>query len=165
MKKFIALLLALVMVLSLAACSVEKEEAPAETQAAAPAATEAAGPAPVEIALWTYPVGNWVDEATVSELIADFNAAYPHITVKVEYLDYTNGDDKLSTAVEGKKAPDIIMEGPERLIAKWGAEGYLVDLKDIVPAGTYESVAATCTSANGEMYELPVCMITSSFMK
>lgn len=166
MKKFIALLLALVMVLSLAACSVEKaEDKPAETQAAAApeaapeAATEAAA-APVEIALWTYPVGNWVDEATVSELVADFNAAYPNITVKVEYLDYTNGDDKLSTAVEGKKAPDIIMEGPERLIAKWGAEGYLVDLKDIVPAGTYESVAATCTSANGEMYELPVCMIT-----
>ena len=162
MKKFIALLLALVMVMSLAACSVEKEEAPAETQAAAPevAATEAAGPAPVEISLWTYPVGNWVDEATVSELISDFNAVYPNITVKVEYLDYTNGDDKLSTAVEGKKAPDIIMEGPERLIAKWGAEGYLVDLKDIVPAGTYESVVNTCTSANGELYEMPVCMIT-----
>ena len=165
MKKFIALLLALAMVMSLAACSVEKaEEKPAETQAAAapeaaPAETEAAA-APVEIALWTYPVGKWVDEATVSELLADFHAANPNITVKVEYLDYTNGDDKLSTAVEGKKAPDIIMEGPERLIAKWGAEGYLVDLKDIVPAGTYESVVATCTSANGELYELPVCMIT-----
>ena len=161
MKKFIALLLALVMVMSLAACSVEKEEAPAETQAAAPeaAATEAAE-APVEISLWTYPIGKWTDEATVAELVADFNAANPNITVKVEYLDYTNGDDKLSTAVEGKKAPDIIMEGPERLIAKWGKEGYLVDLKDIVPAGTYESVVATCTSANGELYELPVCMIT-----
>ena len=163
MKKFIALLLALVMVMSLAACSVEKAEAPAETQApaAAPeaAATEAAE-APVEISLWTYPIGKWTDEATVAELVADFNAAYPNITVKVEYLDYTNGDDKLSTAVEGKKAPDIIMEGPERLIAKWGKEGYLVDLKDIVPAGTYESVVATCTSANGELYELPVCMIT-----
>ena len=166
MKKFIALLLALAMVLSLAACSVEKVEEPAATQAPAAEAPKADAPAtepaaaPVEISLWTYPVGNWVDEATVSALIADFNAAYPNITVKVEYLDYTNGDDKLSTAVEGKKAPDIIMEGPERLIAKWGAEGYLVDLKDIVPAGTYESVAATCTSANGEMYELPVCMIT-----
>ena len=166
MKKLIALLLALAMVLSMAACSVEKEEpapAPAATEAPkaeAPAATEPAGPAPVEISLWTYPIGKWVDEATVASLIADFNAVYPHITVKVEYLDYTNGDDKLSTAVEGKKAPDIIMEGPERLIAKWGAEGYLVDLKDIVPAGTYESVVATCTSANGELYELPVCMIT-----
>ena len=164
MKKILAMLLALVMVLGLCACTVE--EAPAPTEAPKvenpvenTPATEA-GPAPVEISLWTYPIGKWVDAETVASLIADFNAAYPHITVNVEYLDYTNGDDKLSTAVEGNKAPDIIMEGPERLIAKWGAEGYLVDLKDIVPAGTYESVVATCTSANGELYELPVCMIT-----
>ena len=56
MKKFIALLLALVMVMSLAACSVEKEEAPAATQAPAaeaPAATEAAPAAAPEITLWT----------------------------------------------------------------------------------------------------------------
>jgi multiple sugar transport system substrate-binding protein len=154
------------MVLSLAACTVEKAPAqtnPPETQPQAgndPVVTEPAGPAPVEISLWTYPIGKWVDEATVAELIADFNAVYPHITVKVEYLDYTNGDDKVNTAIEGNQAPDIIMEGPERLIANWGAKGLLVDLKDLVPAGTYESVAATCTSANGEMYELPVCMIT-----
>ena len=164
MKKFIALLLALVMVMSMAACTAEK--APAETKAPETQAPEADAPAtepaaaPVEISLWTYPIGKWVDEATVAELIADFNAVYPNITVKVEYLDYTNGDDKVNTAIEGNQAPDIIMEGPERLIANWGAKGLLVDLKDLVPAGTYESVAATCTSANGEMYELPVCMIT-----
>ena len=165
MKKLIAMLLVLVMVLSLAACSVEK--APEQTQAPTAAPTEGAqapatepAAAPVEISLWTYPIGKWVDEATVAELIADFNAVYPNITVKVEYLDYTNGDDKVNTAIEGNQAPDIIMEGPERLIANWGAKGLLVDLKDLVPAGTYESVAATCTSANGEMYELPVCMIT-----
>ena len=167
MKKILAMLLALVMVLSLAACSVEKapEETKApETQAPAvnndPVETQAPEAEKVEISLWTYPIGNWVDEATVASLIADFNAVYPNITVKVEYLDYTNGDDKVNTAIEGNQAPDIIMEGPERLIANWGAKGLLVDLKDLVPAGTYESVAATCTSANGEMYELPVCMIT-----
>ena len=162
MKKLIAMLLALVMVVGLCACTVEK--APETTAPAAPAESTPNESTPaaenVEISLWTYPIGNWVDEATVASLIADFNAVYPNITVKVEYLDYTNGDDKVNTAIEGNQAPDIIMEGPERLIAKWGAEGYLVDLKDIVPAGTYESVAATCTSANGEMYELPVCMIT-----
>ena len=166
MKKILAMLLALIMVLSLAACSVEK--APEETKAPVaennnnetPAETQAPQAEKVEISLWTYPIGNWVDEATVASLIADFNAVYPNITVKVEYLDYTNGDDKVNTAIEGNQAPDIIMEGPERLIANWGAKGLLVDLKDLVPAGTYESVAATCTSANGEMYELPVCMIT-----
>ena len=103
MKKFIALLLALVMVIGLCACNVSK-----------------AGEN-VEITLWTYPVGNWVDAATVDALIADFNAVYPNITVTVEYLDYSTGDDKVNTAIEGKQAPDIIMEGPERLIANWGA--------------------------------------------
>ena len=163
MKKIVALALALVMVLGLCACSVQKTEEtkPAETQAAAPAETQAATPeaAPVEISLWTYPIGKWTDEATVKSLLADFNAAYPNITVKVEYLDYTNGDDKVNTAIEGGQAPDIVMEGPERLIANWGAKGLMVDLKDIVPAGTYDSIISSCTSANGEVYELPVCMI------
>ena len=167
MRKYIALLLALVMVLSMAACSVEKTPettAPKATEPNKPAETKPVETDPVaeqvEISLWTYPIGNWVDEATVASLIADFNAVYPNIKVNVEYLDYTNGDDKVNTAIEGNQAPDIIMEGPERLIANWGAKGLLVDLSDLVPAGTYESVAATCTSANGEMYELPVCMIT-----
>ena len=142
MKKILAMILAVMLVLSLVACTVED-------------ASEQ-----VEITLWTYPIGKWTDAATVDALIADFNAKYPNIKVTVEYLDYQTGDDKVNTAIEGNQAPDIIMEGPERLIANWGAKGLLVDLKDLVPAGTYESVAATCTSANGEMYELPVCMIT-----
>ena len=87
MKKIVALALALVMVLGLCACSVQKTEEtkPAETQAAAPVETQAATPeaAPVEISLWTYPIGKWTDEATVKSLLADFNAAYPNITVKV----------------------------------------------------------------------------------
>ena len=99
MKKLIAMLLALVMVLGMAACTVEK--APETT--AAPAESTPADTTPaaenVEISLWTYPIGNWVDEATVASLIADFNAVYPNITVKVEYLDYTNGDDKVNTAI------------------------------------------------------------------
>ena len=165
MKKLIALLLACAMVASLSACTVtqkptETTKAPettaAQNQTAAP--TEPAAQ-DVEISLWTYPIGKWTDEAVVSQLLADFNAAYPNIKVKVEYLDYTNGDDKVNTAIEGKSAPDLIMEGPERLIANWGAKGLMVDLSDCVPAGTYESVMASCTSANGEVYEMPVCMI------
>ena len=142
MKKILAMVLAVMLVLSLVACTVEDSSKQ------------------VEITLWTYPIGQWTDAATVDALIADFNAVYPNIKVTVEYLDYTTGDDKVNTAIEGNQAPDIIMEGPERLIANWGAKGLLVDLKDLVPAGPYESVAATCTSPNGEMYELPVCMIT-----
>ena len=166
MKKLIAMLLALVMILSLGACTVE--EAPVATEAPvveteAPAAgneeTEPAGPAVAnEITLWTYPIGGWGNQDTVNALMAAFEAE-TGIKVTVEYLDYTNGDDKVNTAIEGGQAPDIVMEGPERLIANWGAKGLMVDLSDCGPAGTYESVMASCTSANGEVYEMPVCMI------
>lgn len=140
MKKLIAILLTVVMVMSLCAVAASADEV-------------------TEISLWTYPIGKWVDEATVSALLDDFHAAHPEIKVNVEYLDYANGDDKVNTAIEGNQAPDIIMEGPERLIANWGAKGLMVDLADCIPAGTYEAVVSSCTSANGEVYEMPMCMV------
>ncbi len=64
------------------------------------------------IKLWTYPIGGWGKDETVQSL-SRFNAKYPDIKVTVEYLDYTNGDDQVNTAIEGGSAPDLIMEGPE----------------------------------------------------
>ena len=99
MKKLIAILLSVAMVMSLCVFTASAADV-------------------TEISLWTYPIGKWVDEATVSDLLADFHAAHPEIKVNVEYLDYTNGDDKVNTAIEGKQAPDIIMEGPELLCGR-----------------------------------------------
>ena len=168
MKKLIALLLALAMVLSLAACSVEKEEpAPAATEAPAVEAPVEEAPAepaaPVaakEITLWTYPVGSWGDQATVDALMADFEAA-TGIKVIVEYVDYQTGDDKVNTAIEGGVAPDLILEGPERLVANWGAKGMMEDISDLFDA----TAKANLTSGSqmdcflGEAaYEYPLCV-------
>ena len=97
MKKLLAILLSVVMVMSLCAFTASADDV-------------------TEISLWTYPIGKWVDEATVSDLLADFHAAHPEIKVNVEYLDYTNGDDKVNTAIEGKQAPDIIMEDRKSVV-------------------------------------------------
>ena len=166
MKKIIALLLALAMVLSLAACSVETvEEAPATEApvAEAPAATEAAPAAPVaasEITLWTYPVGKWGDQATVDEMMAAFTAK-TGIKVNVEYVDYQTGDDKVNTAIEGGVQPDVILEGPERLVANWGAKGKMVDITDLfddtAKANLIPSAMADC-HYNGVAYEYPLCV-------
>ncbi|MFR8548523.1 MAG: ABC transporter substrate-binding protein [Lachnospiraceae bacterium] len=115
-----------------------------------------------EITLWTYPIGSWGDAATVEGLLASFNEAHPDITVKVEYLDYTNGDDKINTAIEGGQAPDLVMEGPERLVANWGAKGLMVDLADLwtdeAKEAIYDSVEAACQNNEGVFYEYPLCM-------
>ena len=170
MKKLIAIVLAVVMVLGLAACSVS--EKPAETKATeAPKQTEGteatqateAAPANVEISLWTFPVGKWGDEATVNQLLADFNAAHPEITVKVEYLAYGgDGDAKIDSAIEGGQAPDLVFEGPERLVTGWGARGVMADLSDLwtdeIKADMVPAVEAACRNNDGIYYEFPVCM-------
>ena len=145
MKKIIAMLLAAMMILGLCACTVEQNDG--ET---------------VEITLWTYPIGGWGTQSTVDALIEGFEAANPGIKVKVEYLTYNDGDDKVNTAIEGKKAPDLIMEGPERLVANWGAKGLMVDLSDMIDATDKAEISAAalnaCYTADGKCYEYPLVM-------
>ena len=135
--------------------STTSEAAPAEST------DDAAGQA-ADITLWTYPIGKWGDSDSVNELLADFNAQYPDIHVTVEYLDYTNGDDQVNTAIEGGSAPDLVMEGPERLVANWGAKGLMADLSDLwtdeQKADISASVEAACKSSDGAYYEYPLCM-------
>lgn len=172
MKKQVSALLAAGMAASLlvgcgggAASSSAAAASTAEstTSEAAPAEStdDAAGQA-ADITLWTYPIGKWGDSDSVNELLADFNAQYPDIHVTVEYLDYTNGDDQVNTAIEGGSAPDLVMEGPERLVANWGAKGLMADLSDLwtdeQKADISASVEAACKSSDGAYYEYPLCM-------
>ena len=144
MKKILALALVLCMAFALFAC----------------ANTPSTGD--VTITLWTYPIGGWGNSETVDGLISEFKAANPGIDVKVEYLSYTDGDDQVNTAIEAKNAPDLIMEGPERLVANWGAKGYMVDLKDLWDDQDKQeviaSVTAACFNKAGACYEYPICM-------
>ncbi len=172
MKKLIALALALIMVMSLGACTVTNTDSTTATDGKTPVSTDGTGDttaaaAPVEISLWTYPIGKWGDQATVNELLASFSEAYPNIKVNVEYLTYQDGDDKVNTAIEGNAAPDLIMEGPERLVANWGAKGKMVDLSDLWTDETKAdieannaAVAAACKWTDGAYYEYPLCMTT-----
>lgn len=178
MKKFLALLLVGAMSLSLVACgggSTEKttEEAPAteEAEAPAPATEEAEAPAETAVAgditLWTYPVGKFGDAEAVSGIVTAFNEVYPDVNVTVEYLDYTSGDDQVTAAIEAGTTPDLVLEGPERLVANWGAKGKMVDLSDLWDDDTKAdivansaAVEAACKAANGAYYEYPLCMTT-----
>ena len=176
MKKLLALLLVGAMSLSMVACGGAKEEAPAttETPAAtetteteAPADTAEDGAVAADIILWTYPVGKFGDSATVDGIIAAFNEVNPDINVTVEYLDYTSGDDQVTAAIEAGTTPDLVLEGPERLVANWGAKGKMVDISDLwtdeVKAdiiANSAAVEAACKAANGAYYEYPLCMTT-----
>ncbi len=147
MKKLVALLLAAMMVLSLGSFAMAEEK--------------------TEITLWTYPIGGWGNAETVNEIIANFNKVNPNVTVNVQFLDYQSGDDQVTTAIEAGTTPDIIMEGPERLVTNWGAAGKMLDLSDLWTeealadiSATSEAVVAACKNAEGKFFEYPLCMTT-----
>ena len=144
MKKLFALLLCLMMVLPTMAMAEE-----------------------TTITLWTYPIGSWANDATVQEIIANFNAVHPDIKVNVQYVDYQTGDDQVTTAIEAGTTPDIIFEGPGRLVALWGANGKMLDVSDLWTEETTADILAAgsnlknlCTGVDGNTYIYPLCMTT-----
>ena len=149
MKKLIALLLCLMLVLPVGAAFADSMT--------------------TEITLWTFPIGDWGKEEVVNEIIASFNAVHPEIKVKVEYLDYTNGDAQVTTAIEAGTTPDLIMEGPERLVANWGAAGKMLDVNDLWTEEALADINANnpiiadaCKGSDGNYYLYPLCLTAHS---
>ena len=128
-------------------------------------AQESAGAAgPVELTLWTYPVGGWGSSGTLSSLIAAFNRENPDIRVSAKALTYEQGDADIEQAAADGNLPDLVLEGPERLVANWAARGLMAPLNDLwqEPAAeaVYDSVRVACHDAAGDYYIYPLCMTT-----
>ena len=178
MKKLLALLLALTMTFGMVACG-SKETTDAD-QTTEPGTTETGDTAntgdtaeggettgdATASTIWTYPSGKFGDRDSVNELIAKFNEVHPEISVTLELLDYTNGDTQVTGAITAGTTPDIIMEGPERLVTNWGAAGKMVDLSDLWTDEVKADIEATSPSVvsacqlDGKYYEYPLCMTT-----
>lgn len=178
MKRFLALATALCMTVGMTACGGDAGETKTDgagTGADAGTSTDAGTgvnqtetpEAPTDsaggsgdITLWTFPIGDWGGDY-VNDVVAAFNAKYPDITVKVEYLDYASGDDQLTAAIEAGTAPDILMAEPQRLV-KYGKNGQMVALDDMftdemrTDIGNEAIVEACSDGTNYWMY--PLCI-------
>lgn len=155
MKKALLLVLALLFTVVMSACNSNNSEI-YETSNDSNTQNE------VEITLWTFPVGNWGNPNAVNRLMSEFHKEYPDISVSVEYLTYENGDKRINQAIANGATPDLILEGPERLVSSWGDKGLMVDLSDLWDSNTanmiYENIGEACQHNNGAYYIFPICM-------
>ncbi len=118
----------------------------------------------LELKLWVYPVGGWASGNTVSSMVTAFHREHPEIRISVRVLSYETGDDEIEAAIAQGETPDLVFEGPERLLANWGARGLMADIGDLwqseAAGEIYDSVAAACRDTGGVSYIYPVCMTT-----
>lgn len=116
------------------------------------------------ITLWVYPIGEFGNPDTVQSFIDSFNQKYPNISVNVDYLDYAHGDNQVSAAIAAGTTPDVVMEGPERIVSNWGAKGEMIDLSDLWTPEVVADISANepvvqnaCKGTDGAYYEYPLC--------
>lgn len=171
MKKPLALLLAAGMTLGLAACGNGSQ---GNSESPAPGGeTGGSSSGAVELNLWSFNVGGFAEASNWEPIIAAFNEQNPDIKITVTPINYQDGDQKLTSAITAGTGPDIIFEGPERIVGNYAREGLMVDLSDLWETGgsdiaegissvsqldgTYHmyplSVAAHCMAINYEAFE------------
>lgn len=171
MKKPLALLLAAGMTLGLAACGNGSQ---GNSESHAPGGeTGGSSSGAVELNLWSFNVGGFAEASNWEPIIAAFNEQNPDIKITVTPINYQDGDQKLTSAITAGTGPDIIFEGPERIVGNYAREGLMVDLSDLWETGgsdiaegissvsqldgTYYmyplSVAAHCMAINYEAFE------------
>lgn len=131
MKKVIALLITITMLVSLAACG-KKEASKTTTDNDAPAATEAAAATeaptasvskPTDLTMWCIAVESDSNRHAYETAIADFQKAHPEINLKWEATQNQDYKTKIKAAVAANELPDIFFT--------WGC-GFL---KEFVDAG------------------------------
>ena len=170
-NKAVALALAAGMSLSLVACGGGTTSEPSSNPSTS--GNEGGSGSAVELSLWAFNIGGFTDAAAWEPIVSAFNEANPDINITVTPINYQDGDQKLTTAISSGSAPDIIFEGPERIVGNYAREGLMADLSDLWEAGgsdiaeginevsqldgTYYlyplSVAAHCMAINYEAFE------------
>ena len=135
MKRFLALLLALVMTMALVACGGKTDTPPADTTPPAgnnePAPEPSAEKIPVNVIAAEYGQNTkqwWAD------FVDDFNKDNENIDLTVEVVSWNDIYTVVNTRISGNTAPDILNID---VFADYQADGLLLPAKDYVSEETY----------------------------
>lgn len=105
----------------------------------------------VELTAWVISGDLWLEQSTLDEMLAEFNAYYPNILVNVEQAD---------PARLTEETPNIILGSSDDLAAL-AAEGRMADMSTIwenLKGDIYDAAEEVCGDENG-YFTIPLCMV------
>lgn len=165
MKKIACLLLALVMLFGLIACTPKDPAAntPKETDPPKPVETTAAPvettEAPIDYTDVEFEISWWGSDARHEQtikIVEEFEKLYPGLTVTIAYAGYGEHFDSLTTRAAGNDLPDVFQMDISRLDF-WAKSGQLLCLDDMIADGSidFTNMAPAYTDGgliDGKMY-------------
>ncbi len=157
MKKLIALLLALALCLSLAACGGAAEQPKVEeptTPASEAPKTDAEAPAQAqEVELWYY----WETEGhqvALQAAIDAYNASQNAYAVTAKYVPFADFKKQLSIGAVAEELPDmVILDSPDH--ASYASMGIFADITDKIDVSKYYEGPVNSCTYDGKLYGVP----------
>lgn len=156
MKKIIAMLLAVMMVLAMAACAPADRDASGESKDPGTQNTEAQGGEETqasEVEIWYY----WETvkhQEALNYLIEKYNESQSDVKVTAKYVPFADFKKQLSIGATADELPDIvIIDSPDH--ASYATMGIFADLTGRFDTSTYyDGPVASCT-IDGKLYGIP----------
>ena len=171
MKKIIAMLLALVMILSLAACGGAPAEEPKAPEATAAPAAPATPAEPENPLAGTYDVTMWVSEmdgmsALTQEMIDAFEVAYPGIVINAAIEGVSEADAGSKVVADVASAPDIYCFAQDQLARLVQAAALAGPAGDVAALIAAENDAGSVAAASvaGSLYAYPMTSDNGYYM-
>jgi arabinogalactan oligomer/maltooligosaccharide transport system substrate-binding protein len=128
-------------------------EAPA-TEAPAAEATEAPAAEPVTVSIWHGYIET--EEATFSQVVNDFMAANPDVTIEVLAVPFDELQNKFQTEVAAGGGPTLV-PGPQDRMAGYAEAGLLATIDESAAfLGNLVSAAVDGGRVNGELVGVPI---------
>ncbi|MFY1693193.1 ABC transporter substrate-binding protein [Plantactinospora sp. WMMB782] len=97
---------------------------------------------------------------------ADFQAANPNVTIKLQSIQNEDLDGKLQTALNSGDAPDVFMQRGGGKMAAMVKAGQLMDITDGISDATRKVVSEGSFKAqtiDGKVYAMPVAVLPGGF--
>ncbi len=155
-RKVLSMLLASVMVFSLAACSSTGSSSTEESTSTSTETTSEEASSEEEITLtWLHHFEEEAMQEWIQEVTDAYTELHPNVTFDVQYTGYDNYTTLLKTKIAGDDAPDIFdLQGLGSNI-EFVDNGYLMDLSDTVVADRLVETALDGGSIDGTLYLIP----------
>jgi ABC-type glycerol-3-phosphate transport system substrate-binding protein len=131
--------------------------------------SEPTGEEDVSLLVWGTPSGQldgqnpgeWIEK----DLVSEWNAEYPNISVNVELIPFDGINEKLTTAIQSGKNPDVYLDYPGRILA-YANMGVVAELDDIIPDDKLEIIKSNpdimkMVSVNGKIVVMPYYTTTT----
>jgi arabinogalactan oligomer/maltooligosaccharide transport system substrate-binding protein len=158
MNKRLLMVLSVLVILGVfvAACGPEPTQVPATEAPGAPTAEppEPTSPPAVTVTLWHAWTG--AEETVLKDVVADFQAANPNITVELLAIPFDQLQTKFTTEAGAGGGPDIII-GPTDWVGPLAEAGLLAKLDDLVAPiiGDYLPATVDALRWRGDLYGFP----------